>query len=81
MCETGLTLSEINYMIRHIRSFSREKTVHTPLTQFHSRSYTKPSPYGVVLIMSPWNYPFLLTMEPLVDAISAGNTAVLKPSA
>lgn len=81
MCETGLTLSEINYMIRHIRSFSREKTVHTPLTQFRSRSYTKPSPYGVVLIMSPWNYPLLLTMEPLVDAISAGNTAVLKPSA
>ena len=81
MCETGLTLSEISYMIRHIRSFSREKTVHTPLAQFHSRSYTKPSPYGVVLIMSPWNYPFLLTMEPLVDAIAAGNTAVLKPSA
>lgn len=81
MCETGLTLSEISYMTRHIRSFSREKTVHTPLAQFHSRSYTKPSPYGVVLIMSPWNYPFLLTMEPLVDAIAAGNTAVLKPSA
>lgn len=81
MCETGLTLSEISYMIRHIRSFSREKTVHTPLAQFHSRSYTKPSPYGVVLIMSPWNYPFLLTMEPLVDAIAAGNTAVLKLSA
>lgn len=81
MCETGLTLSEISYMIRHIRSFSREKTVYTPLSQFHSRSYTKPSPYGVVLIMSPWNYPFLLTLEPLVDAIAAGNTAVLKPSA
>lgn len=81
MCETGLTLSEISYMIRHVRSFSREKTVPTPLAQFHSRSYTKPSPYGAVLIMSPWNYPFLLTMEPLVDAIAAGNTAVLKPSA
>jgi aldehyde dehydrogenase (NAD+) len=81
MCETGLVLSEITYMIRHARAYSREKTVHTPLTQFHSRSYKKPSPYGVVLIMSPWNYPFLLTIDPLVDAIAAGNTAVLKPSA
>ena len=81
MCETGLVLSEISYMLRHIRSFAREKTVLTPLAQFHSRSYKKPSPYGVVLIMSPWNYPFLLTLDPLVDAIAAGNTIVLKPSA
>lgn len=81
MCETGLVLSEISYMLRHIRSLSREKRVHTPLAQFHSRSFRKPSPYGVVLIMSPWNYPFLLTIDPLVDAIAAGNTAVLKPSA
>lgn len=81
MCETGLVLSEITYMLKHIRSFSQEKTVPTPLAQFHSRSYKKPSPYGVVLIMSPWNYPFLLTIEPLVDALAAGNTAVLKPSA
>lgn len=81
MCETGLVLSEISYMLRHTRAFAREKTVYTPLAQFHSRSYKKPSPYGVVLIMSPWNYPFLLTIEPLVDAIAAGNTAVLKPSA
>ena len=48
MCETGLVLSEISYMLKHIRSLSREKRVHTPLAQFHSRSYTKPSPYGVV---------------------------------
>lgn len=81
MCETGLVLTEISYMIRHIRSFAREKTVHTPLAQFHSRSFVKPSPYGVTLIMSPWNYPFLLTIEPLVDALAAGNTAVVKPSA
>jgi aldehyde dehydrogenase (NAD+) len=81
MCETGLVLSEISYMLKHIRSFSREKRVRTPLAQFHSRSFRKPSPYGVVLIMSPWNYPFLLTLEPLVDAIAAGNTVVLKPSA
>ena len=81
MCESGLVLSEITYMLKHIRSLSREKNVHTPLAQFHSRSYRKPSPYGVTLIMSPWNYPFLLTFDPLVDAIAAGNTAVLKPSA
>ena len=81
MCETGLVLSEITYMLKHVRSLAREKTVATPLAQFHSRSYQKPSPYGVSLIMSPWNYPFLLTMDPLADAIAAGNTVVLKPSA
>ena len=81
MCESGLVLSEITYLLKHIRSLSREKTVHTPLAQFHSRSFQKPSPYGVSLIMSPWNYPFLLTFDPLADALAAGNTAVLKPSA
>lgn len=81
MCEVGLTLSEISYMLSHTRRFMREKTVATPLAQFASRSYVKPSPYGTVLIMSPWNYPFLLTMEPLVDALAAGNTAIIKPSA
>ena len=81
MCETGLVRSEISYMIRHTRKFAREKTVYTPITQFASRSYQKPSPYGNVLIMSPWNYPFLLTLDPLADAIAAGNTAVVKPSA
>lgn len=81
MCETGIVLGEISYMLRHIRSFAREKTVMTPLAQFASRSYKKPMPYGVTLIMSPWNYPLMLTLDPLVDAIAAGNTAVLKPSA
>lgn len=81
MCETGLVLSEITYMLKHIRSFAKEKSVLTPLAQFHSRSFKKPSPYGVALIMSPWNYPFLLTIDPLIDALAAGNTVVLKPSA
>ncbi|MDE6933328.1 MAG: aldehyde dehydrogenase [Oscillospiraceae bacterium] len=81
MCETGMVLSELSYMRRHLRAFAKERAVRTPLAQFHARSYKKPSPYGVTLIMSPWNYPFLLTMEPLVDAIAAGNTAVVKPSA
>ncbi len=81
MCETGLALSELSYMEKHLEFFAGEKTVHTPLAQFCSRSYEKPSPYGVVLIMSPWNYPFLLTIDPLIDAIAAGNTVILKPSA
>ena len=76
MCETGLVLSEITHMLKNIRSYAKEQTVPTPLAQFHSRSFRKPSPYGVVLIMSPWNYPFLLTIEPLVDAIAAGNTVI-----
>ena len=81
MCEAGLALTEISYLIRHTRRFAREKTVWTPLAQFASRSYQKPTPYGNTLIMSPWNYPFLLTIEPLAAAIAAGNTAIVKPSA
>ena len=81
MCEVGLVQTEISYMIRHTRKFAREHTVLTPLAQFASRSYKKPFPYGNTLIMSPWNYPFLLTIDPLVDAIAAGNTAVVKPIA
>lgn len=81
MCETGLALSEISYMLKHTRRFSRERRVLTPLAQFASRSFVKPSPYGTVLIMSPWNYPFLLTVDPLADALAAGNTVIIKPSA
>ncbi len=81
MCETGLVLAEINYMIKNTPKFAKEKIVKTPVSQFSARSYKKPSPCGNVLVMSPWNYPFLLSMEPLVDAISAGNTVLVKPSA
>lgn len=81
MCETGLVISEINYMVKHIKQFSRDKRVHTPITNFCSRSFVKTEPYGSVLIISPWNYPVLLSFEPLVDAIAAGNTVVLKPAA
>ena len=80
MCEVGLALSELSYMITHAEKFAAERNVRTPLSQYVARSYVKPCPYGVVLIMSPWNYPFLLTIDPLVDAMAAGNTAVLKPS-
>lgn len=81
MCEIGLVLSEISYMLRHIKHFAKRKTVHTPLAQFASHSFKQPVPYGNTLIMSPWNYPFLLTISPLVNAIAAGNTAIVKPSA
>ena len=81
MCEVGLAVSEITYFLKHLKKFAKDKTVFTPLTNFHSRSCIKSVPYGNVLIISPWNYPFLLSIEPLVDAIAAGNTVVLKPSA
>ncbi len=81
MCESGLVLTEISYMIKHTKRFAKRKTVKTPLAQFHSHSYKQPVPYGNTLIMSPWNYPFLLTLDPLADAIAAGNTVIVKPSA
>lgn len=81
MCETGLALTELTWMLKHTRSLARKRAVRTPLAQFAARSSQKPSPYGVTLIMSPWNYPFLLAIDPLADAIAAGNTAVVKPSA
>lgn len=81
MCEVGFTLGELSHMIKHIRQYAADKTMATPLMHFASESYLKKSPYGTVLIMSPWNYPFMLTMEPLVDALAAGNTVVVKPSA
>lgn len=81
MCEVGLSLTEISYMIRHLKRFTKRKIVYSPIAQFASVSYKKPSPYGNVLIMSPWNYPFLLTIDPLADAIAAGNTVIVKPSA
>ena len=81
MCEIGMALSEISYLIKNTKKLSREKRVKTPLAQFSSRSYKKPCPYGNTLIMSPWNYPFLLTIDPMATAIATGNTAVVKPSA
>lgn len=81
MCESGLVLTEISYMIKHTRKWAKRKTVKTPLAQFPSHSYRQPVPYGNTLIMSPWNYPFLLTLDPLASAIAAGNTAIVKPSA
>ena len=80
MTEIGMTLSEITYMVKNMDRLARKKYKPTPLAQIPGVSYELPVPYGVVLIMSPWNYPFLLALDPLVDAIAAGNTAVIKVS-
>ena len=81
MCETGMVLSEIRYMLRHVKRWSRDERVPTPAAQFVAKSYVKKSPCGCVRIMRPWTYPFMPSLEPLVDALAAGNTAVVKPSA
>ena len=81
MCEVGLTLSELSFVEKHLPGWMADRDHLTPLAQFPARSFTVREPYGVVLVMSPWNYPFLLTMEPLIGAIAAGNCAVVKPSA
>lgn len=80
MCETGLALSELNFMIKHLKKYAKPVRAKTPIAQAVSKSYRLPSPYGNVLVLSPWNYPFLLSVDPLVDAIAAGNTVMLKTS-
>jgi aldehyde dehydrogenase (NAD+) len=80
MCETGLVLSELSYCIKHINKFSKPKRVKTPIAQYVSKSYRLPSPYGNVLVLSPWNYPFLLALDPVIEAVAAGNTVILKTS-
>jgi aldehyde dehydrogenase (NAD+) len=78
--EVGLVIKEIDLFIKRIESWSEPKKVKTSLMHFWSQSYVYKDPYGVVLIFAPWNYPFQLLMLPLVGALAAGNTAVLKPS-
>ncbi len=81
MSETGMVLSELTYQLRHIDSWAKPKKVKTPFAQWKAESFSLYEPYGVVLIMSPWNYPFQLTLEPMIGAIAAGNTVIIKPSA
>ena len=78
--ETGLVLKEIRYLYKHVRKWSRIKKACGELCIAPSSCRIMPEPFGVSLIMSPWNYPFMLTIEPLAAAIAAGNTAVVKPS-
>ena len=81
MTEVGMTISELNYVGKHLKRWMKEKGVLTPLAQFPAKSFEVPEPYGTVLIMAPWNYPFMLCIEPLIGAIAAGNCCVVKPSA
>ena len=81
MCEVGLTLSELSFVEKHLASWMRDRPHLTPLAHFPARSFTVQEPYGVTLVMSPWNYPFLLTMAPLIGAIASGNCCIVKPSA
>ncbi|WP_427338396.1 aldehyde dehydrogenase [Caloranaerobacter sp. DY30410] len=78
--EIGIVLDEIRYIIKNLRSWTKPKKVKTPITQFISNSYIYSEPYGVTLIIAPWNYPFQLVMAPLIGSISAGNCSIIKPS-
>ncbi|MBK5346981.1 aldehyde dehydrogenase [Bacillus sp. TH44] len=78
--EVGYVLKEISFQLKHMSSWSKPKRVRTALTHFGSKGKVVPEPYGVTLIIAPWNYPFQLAIAPLVGALAAGNTVVLKPS-
>ena len=80
MTEVGMVLDELGFLIRKTARFAKKKRVHTPLAQFPARSFILKEPYGVTLIMAPWNYPFQLAIEPLCGALAAGNCVVVKPS-
>jgi aldehyde dehydrogenase (NAD+) len=78
--EVGLLHDEIRYALKHIKSWAKPKRRPIHFTQFPSTAWIYPEPYGVVLIIGPWNYPLVLLAQPLIGAISAGNCAILKPS-
>lgn len=78
--EIGIILDEIKYTIKHISRWTKPKRVKTPLSLFLSSSYIYPEPYGLILIISPWNYPLQLALSPLIGSIAAGNCSIIKPS-
>jgi len=80
MSEFALLLSEIDLVLKHLNGWSKPKRMRSSMLTFPSKDYIYKEPYGAVLVIAPWNYPFLLAIEPLVMAIAAGNTVVLKPS-
>ena len=79
--EISLAMQELHYQKKHLRKFMRPKHIHTTLLNFPAKGKIIHEPYGNTLIMSPWNYPFQLTINPLIATIAAGNTAIVKPSA
>lgn len=80
LTEVGCVLSEISFSLKNLKKFMKPKKVKTPFSLFKGKSYTINEPYGVCLIISPWNYPINLTFSPLIGAIASGNTAIIKPS-
>ncbi|MCH2046360.1 MAG: aldehyde dehydrogenase [Saprospiraceae bacterium] len=78
--EVGFVLVDLKKAISNVGKWAKPRKVGTPLFQFKAKSYVKPDPYGVTLVIAPWNYPFQLLFAPVVGAMSAGNTVVLKPS-
>jgi aldehyde dehydrogenase (NAD+) len=78
--EIGFILEEISFTLKHLDEWTSVKKVKTPITLFPGKSYVYPEPYGVVLVVSPWNYPFQLCLSPFVGAVAAGNRVVVKPS-
>ncbi|SFA81422.1 MULTISPECIES: aldehyde dehydrogenase [unclassified Bacillus (in: firmicutes)] len=78
--EIGFTLDSLRYMLKNLKHWMKPEKVKTPLHQFPAKSYIMKEPYGTVLIIGPFNYPFQLIIEPLIGAIAAGNCVVLKPS-
>jgi len=81
LCEIGIVLDEIRYHQKHLQRWMKKQIIIPSAGQLPGICYRLPEPYGVTLIMAPWNYPINLCFTPLIGAISAGNTAVLKPSA
>lgn len=79
--EVSMVKAELEYMLKNIDKLASDRRAKTPQAQFAADSFIYPVPFGCVLIMSPWNYPFLLAFDPLIDAIAAGNVALVKPSA
>ena len=75
-----MVIADINFVLKNIESWTKQLSVSTPLVNIPSKNFIITEPYGSVLIISPWNYPILLALQPLVGAIAAGNTAILKPS-
>ena len=78
--ELSLPYGEINGAIRQLRRWSRSRWRLTNLANFPARTRTVPVPFGVTLVIGPWNYPFMLTLVPVISALAAGNTVILKPS-
>ena len=78
--EMGILLEEIRFTLKHIKDWTQPRRVKTAFTQMGSKGYIYSEPYGVALIISPWNYPLQLAIAPLIGAIAAGNCAILKPS-